>query len=73
MHKKIVLNLYIMPMDISPDKVVEQTIIARQKSLWDQYFLYMDERKTARIFTDEINGFYTGESTPAHIEFKSDQ
>ena len=24
------------------DKVVEQTIIARQKSLWDQYFLYMD-------------------------------
>ena len=28
--------------DISPDKVVEQTIIARQKSLWDQYFLYMD-------------------------------
>ena len=30
------------PMDISPDKVVEQTIIARQKSLWDQYFLYMD-------------------------------
>ena len=30
------------PLDISPDKVVEQTIIARQKSLWDQYFLYMD-------------------------------
>lgn len=30
------------PKDISPDKVVEQTIIARQKSLWDQYFLYMD-------------------------------
>ena len=30
------------PEDISPDKVVEQTIIARQKSLWDQYFLYMD-------------------------------
>lgn len=28
--------------DISPDKVIEQTIIARQKSLWDQYFLYMD-------------------------------
>ena len=27
---------------ISPDKVVEQTIIARQKSLWDQFFLYMD-------------------------------
>ena len=30
------------PLDLSPDKVVEQTIIARQKSLWDQYFLYMD-------------------------------
>ena len=30
------------PQDIAPDKVVEQTIIARQKSLWDQYFLYMD-------------------------------
>lgn len=28
--------------DISPDKVIEQTIIARQKSLWDQFFLYMD-------------------------------
>ena len=28
--------------DIAPDAVVEQTIIARQKSLWDQYFLYMD-------------------------------
>lgn len=32
----------IQPLEISPDKVVEQTIIARQKSLWDQYFLYMD-------------------------------
>lgn len=30
------------PEAISPDKVVEQTIIARQKTLWDQYFLYMD-------------------------------
>ncbi len=30
------------PEQISPDKVVEQTIVARQKSLWDQYFLYMD-------------------------------
>lgn len=27
---------------LSPDKVVEQTIVARQRSLWDQYFLYMD-------------------------------
>lgn len=30
------------PEEISLDKVVEQTIIARQKSLWDQYFLYLD-------------------------------
>lgn len=30
------------PEEISPDKVVEQTIIARQKALWDQYFLYLD-------------------------------
>jgi hypothetical protein len=32
----------LQPEAISPDKVVEQTIIARQKTLWDQYFLYMD-------------------------------
>ena len=32
----------LQPEQISPDKVVEQTIVARQKSLWDQYFLYMD-------------------------------
>lgn len=30
------------PQAISPDKVVEQTIVARQKSLWDQFFLYID-------------------------------
>ena len=30
------------PEYLSPDKVVEQTIVARQRSLWDQYFLYMD-------------------------------
>ncbi len=30
------------PENIAPDKVVEQTIIARQKSLWDQFFLYLD-------------------------------
>ncbi|WP_191014865.1 ABC transporter substrate-binding protein [Treponema zioleckii] len=30
------------PESISPDKVIEQTIVARQRSLWDQYFLYMD-------------------------------
>ena len=29
-------------LEIGPDKVVEQTIIARQNELWDQFFLYMD-------------------------------
>ena len=33
------------PEPISPDKVVEQTIIARQRELWDQFFLYMDIEK----------------------------
>ena len=33
------------PETISPYKVVEQTIVARQKNLWDQYFLYMDIEK----------------------------
>lgn len=37
-----VTSQILKPEAISPDKVVEQTIIARQKTLWDQYFLYMD-------------------------------
>ena len=32
----------LQPEQISPDKVVEQTIVARQKTLWDQFFLYID-------------------------------
>ncbi|MGN0728254.1 hypothetical protein [Treponema sp.] len=32
----------LQPEDIGPDRVVEQTIVARQKSLWDQFFLYID-------------------------------
>lgn len=41
------------PEAIAPDKVIEQTIIARQKSLWDQFFLYMDIES---IYTkNEIN------------------
>ena len=35
-------NYVLKPEEISPDKVIEQTIIARQKNLWDQFFLYMD-------------------------------
>jgi hypothetical protein len=30
------------PESISPDRVVAQTITARQRSQWDRYFLYMD-------------------------------
>ena len=33
------------PESISPDKVVEQTIVARQKNLWNQFFLFMDIEK----------------------------
>ncbi|MCF0241200.1 MAG: hypothetical protein HUK25_01095 [Treponema sp.] len=56
----------LQPMELSPDKVVEQTIIARQKSLWNQYFLYMDipamlqrnpslKRKYNTVSADERN------------------
>ncbi|MCM1321161.1 MAG: hypothetical protein NC041_04780 [Bacteroides sp.] len=30
------------PDPISPDKVVEQTILARQRGMWNQFFLYFD-------------------------------
>lgn len=32
----------LQPEAIPPDQVVEQTIIARQRGLWDQFFLYMN-------------------------------
>ena len=32
----------IQPEFLPPDQVIEQTIVARQRSLWDQFFLYMD-------------------------------
>ncbi len=32
----------VQPEFLPPDQVVTQTIIARQRSLWDQFFLYMD-------------------------------
>ena len=35
-------SVILTPEAISPDKVIEQTIIARQRELWDQFFLYMD-------------------------------
>ncbi|WP_428768202.1 hypothetical protein V1L52_06880 [Treponema sp. HNW] len=46
-------GVILKPEAIAPDKVIEQTIIARQKSLWDQFFLYMDVES---IYTkNEIN------------------
>ncbi len=32
----------LQPEFLPPDQVIEHTIIARQRSLWDQFFLYMD-------------------------------
>ena len=32
----------LVPEDIAPDRVVEQTVVARQRGMWDQFFLYMD-------------------------------
>lgn len=49
------------PEAISPDKVIEQTIIARQKSLWDQYFLYMDIEQMM-IRNSEVNRKYKNAS-----------
>ncbi len=49
------------PEAISPDKVVEQTIIARQKSLWDQYFLYMNIEQMM-IRNSEVNRKYKNAS-----------
>jgi hypothetical protein len=39
----------LQPLPIPPDQVVTYALIARQKSAWDQFFLYMDlERMIAR-------------------------
>ena len=49
------------PEAISPDKVIEQTITARQKSLWDQYFLYMDIEQMM-VRNSEVNRRYKNAS-----------
>lgn len=41
-NEKVII---LKPENIAPDKIIEQTIVARQKNLWDQYFLYMDLEK----------------------------
>jgi len=63
------------PEAIGPDKVVEQTIIARQKSLWDQFFLYMDleeilKRDSGR--TRKYNNASANERNEMLQSFKAD-
>lgn len=41
-QQKTTQTTVLKPEPISPDKVIERTIIARQKSLWDEFFLYID-------------------------------
>ncbi len=68
-------NIILQPEEISPDKVIEQTIIARQKSLWDQFFLYMDLEEMLRRNSTR-NAKYTTSSADDRAEmlrtFKAD-
>lgn len=50
------------PEEIAPDRVVEQTIIARQKSLWDQYFLYMDVEAMLQRSSNQKRKYATSSS-----------
>ena len=55
------------PQSISPDKVVEHTIISRQKNLWDQYFLYMDIEQM--LINDPVrNRQYRNESAAMRVQ-----
>jgi hypothetical protein len=63
------------PEPIPPDQVVEQTIVARQKYLWDEYFLYIDLEEM--LLKDAIrNRRYrsasAGERTRMLANFKAD-
>ena len=55
------------PQPISPDKVVEYTIVSRQKNLWDQYFLYMDIEQM--LINDPVrNRQYRNESAAMRVQ-----
>ncbi|MBR6154667.1 MAG: hypothetical protein IKQ43_09575 [Treponema sp.] len=60
---------------ISPDKVVEQTIIARQQGAWDKFFLYMDVEAILKNNTSR-NRRYNAASADERIQmlqqFKAD-
>ena len=63
------------PEYLSPDKVVEQTIIARQRSLWDQYFLYMDVEsllKRNKTLRNKYNTVSADERERMLLAFKAD-
>lgn len=62
------------PQPISPDKVVEQTIIARQKSLWDQFFLYLNVESMLKKDPLRKRQYQNSSSTECHKmieEFKA--
>ena len=63
------------PENISPDKVIEQTIIARQRELWDQFFLYMDVEQMLTRDAARDRKYRTGsadERTRMIANYKSD-
>ena len=63
------------PEPISPDKVIEQTIIARQRELWDQFFLYMDIEKMLTRDASRDRKYRTGsadERTRMIANYKAD-
>lgn len=59
------------PADLAPDKIVEQTIIARQKSLWDQYFLYMDLESLLKKNTNLNKKYISGSAVERERMLKS--
>lgn len=65
----------LQPEQISPDRVIEQTIIARQKTLWDQYFLYMDLEEMLKrdpVRLRKYNNMSADERSEMLRSFKSD-
>lgn len=65
----------LQPEQIGPDKVVEQTILARQKTLWDQFFLYMDLEEILKrdpVRQRKYNSVSAAERSEMIRSFKSD-
>jgi hypothetical protein len=65
----------LVPEDIPPDRVVEQTIVARQRSLWDQYFLYIDLEQMLMRDPARERKYRTGSSAERNnmlVNYKAD-